>query len=197
MSIEGDLNELPLASLIEMTALGSKTAHVLLYDAEGAEAGRLVFRDGRLVGATCGTLGPEKSFYAMLAVKEGRFRFEPTVEIGDEQCNLPTASLLMEGMRRIDELTELRRKFPAPAYAYLAEGQARDPLEARVLGYLGPGARTIGDIVDGILVGADADEYDALKTITRLEARGVIRIQHPRDGRGGGSGGPPQPELER
>ena len=196
MSLEGDLRELPLASLIEMTALGSKTGLVLLHDHEGGEIGRLVFRDGRLVGASCGSLGPEKSFYALLAVKEGRFRFEPTTAIGDEQCNLPTASLLMEGMRRIDELAELRRTLPAPAYARLGEGQARDALESRVLGYLGPGARTIGDIVDGVLVGEDADEYDALKAITRLEARGVVAVARPAAGQGG-SGGPPQPELER
>lgn len=196
MSLEGDLRELPLASLIEMTALGSKTGLVLLHDHEGAEIGRLVFHDGRLVGANCGSLGPEKSFYALLAVKEGLFRFEPTTEIGDEQCNLPTASLLMEGMRRIDELVELRRTLPAPARARLREGQARDALEARVLGYLGPGARTIGDIVDGVLVGADADEYDALKAIARLEARGVVAVERPAAGQGG-RGGPPQPELER
>ena len=196
MSLEGDLRELSLASLIEMTALGSKTGLVLLHDHEGAEIGRLVFRGGRLVGASCGSLGPEKAFYGLLAVKEGCFRFEPITEVGDEQCNLPTASLLMEGMRRIDELAELRRTLPAPAYAHLREGQARDALEARVLGYLGPGARTIGDIVDGVLVGADADEYDALKAVTRLEARGVVVVERPAAGQGG-SGAPPQPELER
>jgi len=56
MSLEGDLRELPLASLIEMTALGSKTGLVLLHDHEGPEVGRLVFRDGRLVGTS--SVGP-------------------------------------------------------------------------------------------------------------------------------------------
>jgi hypothetical protein len=197
MSLEGDLSELPLASLIEMTSLGSKTGLVLLWRPDGAEAGRLVFRDGRLVGAACGALGPEKAFYALLAVKEGSFRFEPTSEVGEEQCNLPTATLLMEGMRRIDELAELRRSLPAPAYAHLLGGDAGDALEARVLGYLGPGARTVGDIVEGVLVGADADEYDALKTLARLQTRGVIRIGGPPVTPKGGHMGPPQPELER
>jgi hypothetical protein len=195
MSLEGDLNELPLASLIEMTALGSKTGLVLVYDSAGAETGRLAFRDGRLVGAACGALGPQKAFYALLAVNEGGFRFEPTSEIGPEQCDLPAASLLLEGMRRIDELVELRRTLPAPAYAHLVDGQARDALEGRVLGYLGPGARTIGDIVDGVLAGADADEHDALKALMRLEARGEVRVDRPAGAVGGD--GLPQPELER
>ncbi len=194
MSIEGNFNELPLASLIEMTALGSKTGLMLLTDAEGVESGRLAFRDGRLVGATCGALGPEKSFYALLSHRQGRFRFDPSAEIGDDQCNLPTASLLMEGMRRIDELAELRRKFPAPTVAEFAAGESRDAVEARVLGCLGPGARTIGDIVEGILVAGDTDEYDALKAIARLETAGVIGVRRLPDGAANDS---PQPELER
>ena len=34
-----------------------------------------------------------------------------------------------------------------------------------MLGYIGPGARTVGDVVEGILVGGDADEYDALSAL--------------------------------
>ena len=51
-------------------------------------------------------------------------------------------------------------------------GQAEDALEACVLGYLGPGARAVGDIVDGLLVGGVADEYDALKTLQSLRRAG-------------------------
>ena len=70
----------------------------------------------------------------------------------------------MEGMRRLDEIYRMRRRLPAPAVVQLRRAARReDALEIRVLGYLGPGARTVGDIVDGVLVGGDADEYDALK----------------------------------
>jgi hypothetical protein len=65
----------------------------------------------------------------------------------------------------------------------------------RVLGYLGPGARTVGDIVAGALVGGDADEYDALSALSSLEELGVLRVERPAEEEGE-SGGPPQPELE-
>jgi hypothetical protein len=197
MSMTGELYELPLSSLIEMTSLGSKTGILVLFESGGAEAGRLVFKEGRLVGASCGSLGPEKAFYALLALKEGRFELDTSTDVIDEQCNLPTASLLMEGMRRIDELVELRRRLPAPVHVRVLEGQAQDAIEARVLGYLGPGARAVGDIVDGVLVGADADEYDALKAILRLEARGVVGVDEGARGSAARGGGAPQPELER
>ena len=200
MGLKGRLAELPLADLVEMTSLGGKSGRLTLFDEEGAVAGELAFRDGRLVGAVCGELGAEKAFYALLALKDGAFDFDPAAELGDESCDLPTASLLMEGMRRLDELRRLRGKLPAPARVRLLGGEAEDELEARVLGYLGPGARRLGDVVEGLLLGGDADEYDALKTLQSLAARGVVRVEtprgvveaEPRDPREA-----PQPELER
>lgn len=200
MGLKGSLAELPLADLIEMTALGGKTGRLTLFDEEGTAAGELAFRDGRLVGAVCGELGAEKAFYALLALKEGAFDFDPAAELDDESCNLPTETLLMEGMRRLDELGRLRCELPAPARVRLLGGEAQDELEARVLGYLGPGARLLGDIVEGLLVGGDADEYDALKTLQRLAARGVVRVETPQGVAEADHGDPseaPQPELER
>jgi hypothetical protein len=200
MGLKGDLSELPLTDLVEMTSLGGKTGRLTLFDEEGAVAGELAFRDGCLVGAVCGELGAEKAFYALLALKEGAFDFDPAAEIDDESCNLPTESLLMEGMRRLDETRRLRRKLPAPARVRLLGGEGDDELETRVLGYLGPGARLLGDVVEGLLVGGDSDEYDVLETLQRLAARGVVRVETPQGVADADHGDPleaPQPELER
>jgi hypothetical protein len=197
----GDLGELALSDLIEMTSLGGKTGRLVLRDGEGQLAGELAFRDGRLVGATYGSLKAEKAFYGLLDLHEGTFDFDTETPVDDESCNLPTASLLMEGMRRIDEIQHLRRQYPAPAVVGLRYrgATADDPSETRVLGYIGPGARAVGDIVEGILVGGEFDEYDALKALGRLHERGLVMIEIPKgpDGQPLGLGGPPQPELER
>jgi hypothetical protein len=199
MGLKGSLAELPLTDLIEMTSVGGKTGLLVLFDEEGLVAGQLTFRGGRLVGALCGDLGAEKAFYALLALKAGSFDFDPAAPLDDEDCNLPTESLLMEGMRRLDEIHELRRALPAPARVRFLSGESRDPMEARVLGYLGPGARVLGDIVEGVLVGGGADEYDVLLALRRLTSRGVVHAELPLDdeGRTMGQAGPPQPELER
>jgi len=180
MGLKGSLTELQLADLVEMISMGGKSGRLALRDEEGAAAGELAFRDGRLVGAVCGELGAEKAFYALLALKDGAFDFDPAAALDDESCNLPTEPLLMEGMRRLDELRRLRRELPAPARVRLLGGEAEDELEARVLGYHGRRARLLGDIVEGLLEGGDADEYDALKTLQRLAARGVVRVETPR-----------------
>jgi hypothetical protein len=198
MGLSGSLAELSLADLIEMTSLGSKTGRLVLFDEDGGEVGELAIREGLLVGATCGELSAEKAFYALLALTGGTFDFDPEAELDEGICNLHTESLLMEGMRRLDEMQRLRRVLPAPAQVWFVGGEAQDPVEARVLGYLGPGARHVGDIVEGVLVGGEADEYDALKALQRLMASGVTRIELPQGGGDSRLGdGPPQPELER
>ncbi len=201
MGLTGDLGELALSDLIEMTSLGGKTGRLVLRDSEGELAGELAFRDGRLVGASYGHLKAEKAFYGLLDLREGSFVFDSETPVDDESCNLQTASLLMEGMRRIDEVQQLRRQYPAPAVVSMRYrgSTSDDPAEARVLGYVGPGARTVGDIVDGILVGGEFDEYDALKALGRLDERGVVTVEVPRgpDGEPISIAGPPQPELER
>jgi hypothetical protein len=199
MGLRGDLAELPLPDLVEMTSVGGKTGRLVLFDEEGAVAGELAFRAGRLVGAQCGELTAEKAFYALLGVKTGSFDFDSAAELDADAFNLSTESLLIEGMARLDETYRLRRSLPAPALVRYLGGEAEDPLEARALGYVGPGARSVGDVVEGILVGGDADEYDALHAVRRLLGRKVVRVERPLESAGSdpGAGGPPQPELER
>jgi Domain of unknown function (DUF4388) len=199
MGLIGDLGELPLPDLVQMTSVGGKTGRLVLLDEEDAVAGHLMFRGGRLVGARAGELTWEKAFYALLALKTGTFEFDPAAELDEDEVNLPTESLLIEGMRRLDEVYRMRRRLPAPAVVRFLGGGTEDPLEIRVLGYIGPGARTVGDLVDGMLVGGDVDEHDVLRAVSHLAELQVIRVERP--GPSGeadhDAGRPPQPELER
>lgn len=201
MGLKGELGELPLSDLVEMTSLGGKTGRLVLRNRDGRLAGELAFRDGCLVGASYGTLKAEKAFYGLLDLRDGTFDFDSETPVDDESCNLQTAGLLIEGMRRIDEIQQSRRTYPAPAVVSLRYRGASsdDPAEARVLGYLGPGGRTVGDIVEGILVGGEFDEYDALKALGRLHERDLVTVDIATgpDGEPIAPGGPPQPELER
>lgn len=196
MSLQGSLKELPLPDFVEMTTVGGKTGRLTLYDEHGSAVGCLTFRDGSLVGAACGELGPEKAFFALLGLKNGTFDFDPSAPVAEDGAALPTESLLLEGMRRVDETRRLRRLLPAPATVHLCDGTGGDALERRILGYLGTGEQRVGDIVNGLRAGGDTDEYDALAALDRLAERGVVGIEPP-PAEGTSPGGPPQPELER
>jgi hypothetical protein len=176
MSFKGTMQELALTDLIEITSLGGKTGVLDIQYADGAPAGRITFREGHLASATCGALAGERAFYALLGLKEGSFTFDPDADPGPASMDASTGSLLMEAMRRIDEIGRLRVALPAPMRIVLLGGKPEDRVEAMVLGYLGPGERSIGDIVDGALVDGVADEYEVLRAIDRLRLRQVVTL---------------------
>jgi hypothetical protein len=179
MSLQGSLHELPLSDLVEMTSLGNKSGLLVVTNARGGTLGSLGFSGGRLVSATCGALHGERALYALLDIREGGFHFDPRADVSAEDFSLSTASLLIEGMRRIDEVRRLRDFMPADAIVTLSGAGSQDPTEASVLGYLGPGSRSVGDIVAGMLVEGAADEYECLRAIIRLEERAVVGVIRP------------------
>ncbi len=176
MSLKGTLSELALSDLIEVISLGGKTGRLEITQADGEPAGSLSFREGHLINADAGALRGEHAFYALLPLREGSFFFDTEADPGEESFDLPTGSLLMEGMRRVDEVFRLRDALPATSRAVFIGGQSDDPVEKSILGYLGPGARDVGDIVAGMLLDGLADEYEALRALSRLVDRNVVRV---------------------
>jgi hypothetical protein len=176
MSLTGTLSELALCDLVEITTLGAKTGVLDVTHPDGSPAGRLAFRGGALVSASSGALSGERAFYALLSLEEGSFVFDPDLEPGETSADLPTGSLLMEAMRRVDEIRHLRDALPSYARVTFFGGAPGDAIETMVLSHLGPAQHAVGDIVDGALVDGTADEYDVLQALARLRDRGVVRL---------------------
>jgi Domain of unknown function (DUF4388) len=179
LSLKGTLSELALSDLIEVISLGGKSGRLQIAGGDGDQEATLSFRDGRLINASVGALQGERAFYAALAFREGSFFFDTEADPGEETLDLPTGSLLMEGMRRVDEVFRLRDTLPATSRATFIGGDSDNPIEKSILGYLGPGTRDIGDIVAGMLLEGVADEYEALRALLRLVNRGVVRVAAP------------------
>ena len=176
MPLHGTLEELPLADLIEMTAMGEKSGFLEILGSDGTRIGELAFRAGRLISARSGTLSGERAFYALLAAREGSFRFERRTHFDSEDFSLATASLLMEGMRRFDELPQLRDYMPADATVIARTDAANDRTEVCVLAFVGPGSCAVGDVVTSALISGESDEYDTLRALVRLEKAGVVGV---------------------
>ena len=192
MPLQGTLEELPLADLVEMTAMGEKSGFLEVMAPGGDKIGDLAFRDGRLIAARAGTLSGERAFYALLAIAEGSFRYERRTSFDSEDFSLSTASLLMESMLRVDQLPQLREYMPADATVIARANAADDPIEACVLAFVGPGSCPVGDVVTSALISGASDEYDSLRALVRLEKAGAVGIvrrnpQHHADRAGGGS----------
>jgi response regulator RpfG family c-di-GMP phosphodiesterase len=97
----GSLSEMSLPDLVQVLWHGRKSGALRLR--RGPEAGEVHLAEGMVVNATWGKLRGEDAFYAMLALKDGEFAFDPNFRAEEILINASPESLLLEGMRRLDE----------------------------------------------------------------------------------------------
>lgn len=117
-------------------------------------------------------------FHAILASREGVFAL---VDQGDDEppgmpLAVNTQQLLMDGIRRLDEMELFRSRIPGPG-AYLRRRQPRravalKPLEERLLDLV-DGRRRLADIARE----AHLSEYDATKVLFHLAEAGYVEAQ--------------------
>ncbi len=105
--IVGNLSEIPSEALFQTLNMNSKTG-ILTIDGLINGTARFSFRQGSLIKAKYDQLVGEKAFYEILKEDSGRFRFTPGIPPGDFET--PEIGyfmkLLMEGMRRLDEIKD-------------------------------------------------------------------------------------------
>jgi hypothetical protein len=189
VSLRGSLSELQLVDLVEMMSLGNKTGLLTLYDERDVSAGEMAFADGLLVDAKCGPLVGAKAFYALLALSEGSFSVDSDFEPPVAMSGLATPSLLMEGMRRLDETGRMRQRLPGGARVVAVhQEEPADPVESAVLAHLGSASAEIDALLDQMLDSGAVGEYDVFSALERLLERGTLETDLQ---------GTSQAELER
>src|SRR5262249_22545679 len=97
----GSLSEMSLPDLVQVLWHGRKSGALRLR--RGPDAGEVHLAEGMVVNATWGKLRGEDAFYAMLALKDGEFAFDPNFRAEEAVISASPESLLLEGMRRLDE----------------------------------------------------------------------------------------------
>ncbi|MEE4313053.1 MAG: cyclic nucleotide-binding domain-containing protein [Desulfofustis sp.] len=101
----GSLTEIPAEALFQTLNMNSKTGILTISELSRGTA-RFSFRQGSLIKAKYDTFSGEAAFYEILKEHQGRFRFTPGIP--PEDFEIPEIGyfmkLLMEGMRRIDEI---------------------------------------------------------------------------------------------
>ncbi len=101
--ISGQVDAILPAELLQVFHMHQKTGRLIMQ--VGGGAARITFREGGLLAARFEDLDNQEAIYALLAEKEGTFRFIPGLpdalmqarEIGDFMM------ILMEGLKRLDE----------------------------------------------------------------------------------------------
>jgi response regulator RpfG family c-di-GMP phosphodiesterase len=100
--VSGSLEEMGFAELVQVLTQSRKTGVLKVRVASG-ESGEVHFDEGSVSNAMWSRLRGEEAFYGMCALGEGDFVFDPAARPHGRVILASAESLLLEGMRRMDE----------------------------------------------------------------------------------------------
>jgi uncharacterized protein (TIGR02266 family) len=166
----GLLQAMNLESLVQLLEAERQTARLLL--ARGAERGEIAFVDGAITRAVqAGRLG-EAAVYQLLTWREGTFHLglpEGSSEVGGP-ITKPNQALLLEGMRRLDEIPGLRAGLPDPTVPLEVSAELRGAVQKEAK----PDAATLMALLDGtrtqeqVLAQSPFDDWTTLRDLYYL-----------------------------
>jgi pSer/pThr/pTyr-binding forkhead associated (FHA) protein len=114
--ISGSIHEMPLPDLLQLFSGSRKSGVLTIHSDQGI--GKVYLRDGQVYYAEIES-NPQvrlyKAFYRMFRWTEGAFDLQPVGEHHvTEEITESTTSLMLEGMRQLDEIHILEPKLPRP-----------------------------------------------------------------------------------
>ncbi|TBH21748.1 DUF4388 domain-containing protein [Thermus thermamylovorans] len=148
--MEGDFRLLGPIDLLQLLAQGGRTG-VFQVEA-GGERGEVYLERGKPVHAAFRGRVGEEALLAVLALKEGRFRFLPAVRPPVGSLEGPLEAYLLRAVRHLDEGAEVGPfDLVRPAPRAQALRATLDPAEGALLLALGPGKSPLDLAAEGPL----------------------------------------------
>jgi hypothetical protein len=169
----GDLQQVSSVDLLQLLAMNRRSGTLSINTPAGA--GEVRVKSGEIVDAVFRRLEREKALYRLLGETDGTFSFVSGSPQFLERIRTPTSSLLMEGLRQLDEANRLRTSLDLDGTALLAiapPGPEMSETSARVLEVLTT-PRTLAELLDEVTL-HDLAVLEALKVL--LEQGWVRRI---------------------
>lgn len=99
--VSGSLREMGLPDIVQVLFHGRKTGKLDV--TSDASEGEIHFQEGAVVNAVFGAIAGVDAFYALVRFREGEFAFDPSFVPAKRLITDSAESLLLEGMRRMDE----------------------------------------------------------------------------------------------
>jgi CheY-like chemotaxis protein/tetratricopeptide (TPR) repeat protein len=171
----GQLSDMGVVDLIQTIEVSRKTG-VIHFRADEKRQATMFFKDGQVIDAEAGHLQGEDAVYRLLTWSQGEFEalFRPVRRRA--VITMPSQSLLMEGMRRLDEWGRLQEQLPPLSekfqvvYDELWDRLAELPDDINQILRLFDTRRTLQEIIDG----ADIGDLETVEVISKLYFEGII-----------------------
>jgi Domain of unknown function (DUF4388) len=130
MALNGELTDLSLAELIEFFCNQRKTGRLAVEYPQGSAYFHL--QAGAVVHASIGTLRGIEAVYYALTLANASFNFDSTREATEHTINQPWTSVVLEGLRRMDEGICARNPFPEKVDTTVEPAVAIEPETAKI-----------------------------------------------------------------
>jgi hypothetical protein len=176
----GSLEDMGVVDLLQTLDVSRKTG--VLRVRSGKYQATVYLQEGQLVDAEMGALSGEEAVYRILTWHFGEFEVEIKTVTRENVVNKPLQTLLMEGMRRVDEWSRLTKGLPeltavvAVNERALAERLSEIPEELQGILRLLNGQYSLLDVVDE----SPFDDLSTLTVLAKLHDEGVlIAAGHP------------------
>lgn len=174
--VRGNVQQMPLVDLLQLLTMNQRSGALAVTTPGGNGEVRLA--DGQIVDAVYRRLEGEKALFRLLAAQEGQFAFVPG-EGAARRIATPTNALLMEAMRQIDELRQLRREIAPASEVFLAHEPAsfpgRDPAEGERLERELLAALQVPRGLDELCDEISASDLEAVSALAKLVGAGRVQ----------------------
>ena len=169
--LRGDLSQVSLVDVLQLLAMNRRTGALSVATPMGA--GEIRLQDGDVVDAVYRRLEGEKALYRLLGERSGTFNFVPGGEPALRRVDVPTSMLLIEAMRRVDEVSARVAELAPDGDALMAAQPIEDdapPLEQRLFELL-QAPRSLDELLDEV----EALDLELLEALHAMMNRGLLR----------------------
>ncbi len=162
MALVGNLKDLKLTNIIQINCIERNIARVTVKN--GDQQGYIYFSGGEIVHAEFGAFVGEQAVHEMLALMEGEFKVESGVTAPTRTINQPWNSIVLEGLRLIDE-----RKIKTPSVPHQLLSTIKSMEEVRDV--------TILDYSGNVVEGTKLPREDAIFfAFARYKVRKMLNL---------------------
>ncbi len=176
--IVGSLSQMSVVDLLQIFSMNRKDGVLVVRrEKEGIE-GMIFLREGEIINATVGSAKGEKALYRIIGWDTGKFEYIPKNFNPEVSIEKTTDSLLMEGMRQLDEWKRMEGEFPSlDSLIYLKVSPSKlssklRPATKEVLALL-EFYKKVGDVVDN----SSHPDFDVMMTIHTLHSKGILELR--------------------
>jgi hypothetical protein len=118
MALVGNLRDLKLVNIIQINCIERNKAKLFIRSAD--KDGAIFFNSGSIVHAEFDPYVGVKAVHEMLSLNDGQFKVELGIESPTQTINQPWNSVVLEGLRLVDEQENLRTPIPRQLFANLS-----------------------------------------------------------------------------